>query len=143
MRLPLQRPVAVLALHGQLAPVAWAFAHAAPGLRVGFVQTEGGALPGRRSRTVAALRARGLLAGHITAGAAFGGEAESLTAAGALHHALHALDWDAAICGPGPGIVGSSSALGPDSATRPTLSRRRRSSRPTNGVFSWRTNAYS
>src|SRR5438874_3237994 len=112
MRLPLERPVAVLALHGQLAPVAWAFAQAAPGLRVGFVQTEGGALPGRRSRTVAALRARGLLAGHITAGAAFGGEAESLTTAGALHHALRALDWHAAICGPGPGIVGSSSALG-------------------------------
>ena len=112
MHLPLARPVAVLALHGQLAPVAWAFAQALPGLRVGFVQTEGGALPGGHSYTVAALRERGLLAGHITAGAAFGGEAESLTTAGALHHALRALDWHAAICGPGPGIVGSSSALG-------------------------------
>jgi hypothetical protein len=112
MSLPLLRPVAVLALHGQLAPVAWAFAQAAPNVRLGYVQTEGGALPGGHSRTVRALRERGLLAGHITAGAAFGGEAEAITTAGALHHGLSALGWDAAVCGPGPGIVGSSSPLG-------------------------------
>ncbi len=52
----------------------------------GYVQTEGGALPGGHSRTVRALRERGLLAGHITAGAAFGGEGEAITTAGALHH---------------------------------------------------------
>jgi hypothetical protein len=102
----------VLALHGQLAPVAWALAQAVPGARVGFVQTGGGALPGGHSRTVRALRERGLLAGHIKAGASFGGEGEAVTTAGALHHGVRALGWDAAICGPGPGIVGSSSPLG-------------------------------
>jgi hypothetical protein len=102
----------VLALHGQLAAVTWAFAQAAPGATLGYVQTEGGALPGSRSQTVRTLRERGLLAGHLTAGAAFGGEAEAITMAGALHHGLRALGWDAAVCGPGPGIVGSSSALG-------------------------------
>jgi hypothetical protein len=112
LRLPLRRPVAVLALHGQLAAVTWAFAQAVPGGRLGYVQTEGGALPGSHSQTVRALRDRGLLAGHLTAGAAFGGEAEAITTAGALHHGLRALGWDAAVCGPGPGIVGSSSALG-------------------------------
>src|SRR5271166_1094765 len=112
MSLPLQRPVAVLALHGQLAALAWAFAQRAPASTLGYVQTEGGALPGGHSRTVRDLRERGLLAGHVTAGAAFGGEAEAITTAGALHHALHALGWDAAVCGPGPGIVGSSSPLG-------------------------------
>ncbi|HSZ06541.1 MAG TPA: DUF3866 family protein [Solirubrobacteraceae bacterium] len=112
LRLPLERPVAVLALHGQLAGVAWAFAQAAPGAKLGYVQTEGGALPGGHSRTVRMLRERGLLAGHLTAGAAFGGEAEAITTAGALHHGLRALGWDAAVCGPGPGIVGSSSSLG-------------------------------
>jgi hypothetical protein len=35
-----------------------------------------------------------------------------VTTAGALHHGLRSLGWDAAICGPGPGIVGSGSALG-------------------------------
>ena len=45
-----------------------------PGQRLGYVQTEGGALPGGHSRVVRELRGRGLLAGHLTAGAAFGGE---------------------------------------------------------------------
>lgn len=114
LSLPLERPVAVLALHGQIAPVAWAFAQArgAGKARLGYVQTAGGALPGGHSRTVAELRERGLLAGHITAGPAFGGEAEAVTVAGALHHGLQRLGWDAAVCGPGPGIVGSSSPLG-------------------------------
>jgi len=112
LNLPLERPVGVLALHGQLAAVAWAFAQAQPGLRLGFVQTPGGALPGGRSRIVRALRERGLLAGHLTAGASYGGEGEAVTTAGALHHGLGALGWDAAVCGPGPGIVGSSSPLG-------------------------------
>jgi hypothetical protein len=112
LQLPIERPVAVLALHGQLAAVAWAFAQAAPKLRLGYVQTEGGALPGGHSRTVLALREQGLLAGHLTAGAAFGGEAEAITTVGALHHGLRSLGWDAVVCGPGPGIVGSSSSLG-------------------------------
>ena len=108
----LGRPVAVLALHGQLAAVAWAFAQAFPDSRLGYVQTVGGALPGGHSRTVRSLRERGLLAGHLTAGAAFGGEGEAITTIGALDHGLRALGWDAAICGPGPGIVGSSSPFG-------------------------------
>ncbi len=112
LELPLGGPVAVLALHGQLAPLAWAFAQAAPQARLGFVQTAGGALPGGHSRTVRELRERGLLAGFLTAGASFGGEGEAITTAGALHHGVHALGWDAAVCGPGPGIVGSSSPLG-------------------------------
>jgi hypothetical protein len=112
LHLPLDRPAAVLALHGQLAAVAWAFAQGAPGAKLGFVQSEGGALPGGHSRTVAQLRQRGLLAGHLTTGAAFGGEGEAITLAGALHHGLRTLGWDAAVCGPGPGIVGSASALG-------------------------------
>ncbi len=112
LELPLARPVAVLALHGQLAPVAWALAQGAPRAKVGYVQTSGGALAGGHSRTVRLLRERGLLADHVTAGAAFGGELEAITTAGALHHGIAALGWDAAICGPGPGIVGSSSPLG-------------------------------
>ncbi len=112
LTLPVERPVAVLALHGQLAAVAWAFAQARPGGRLGYVQTGGGALPGGHSRTVRALRERELLAGHLTAGPAFGGEGEALTTVGALHHGLQSLGWDAAVCGPGPGIVGSSSPLG-------------------------------
>ena len=55
----------VLPLHGHLAPAAWAAAQASPGIRVGYVQTGGGALPGvalpRRRR---AARARSALRPH-------------------------------------------------------------------------------
>lgn len=113
LRLPLARPVAVISLHGQLAPLAWAAAQAAPGMRVGFVQTAGGALPGAMSQTVRELAGRGLLAGHLTAGAAHGGhDGEAITTAGALHHGFQDLAWDAAVCGPGPGILGSATPLG-------------------------------
>lgn len=112
LQLPLGRPVAVISLHGQLAPVAWALAQAESGARVGYVQTGGGALPGGHSRIVRELRERGVLAGHVTAAPSFGGEHEAVSTAGALHHGVRALGWDAAICGPGPGIVGSSSPLG-------------------------------
>jgi hypothetical protein len=104
--------VLVLPLHGHLAPAAWAAAQAALGLRVGYVQTGGGALPGSLSHDVAELRERGLLAGHVTAAPAYGGEREALSAAGALDAAANRLGWDAALVGPGPGIIGSESRLG-------------------------------
>ena len=109
---PLGRPVAVISLHGQLAPLAWAFAQVHPGSRLGYIQTTGGALPGSHSQVVRDLRDRGLLAGHLTAGAAYGGEGDAITTAGALDHGLRGLGWDAAVCGPGPGILGTSTPLG-------------------------------
>jgi len=106
-------PVGVLALHSQLAALAWAFARRAPRASLGYVQTAGGALPGSHSRTVRDLLARGLLASHITAGASFGGASGyAVSTAGALAHGFGVLRWDAAVCGPGPGIVGSGSPLG-------------------------------
>jgi uncharacterized protein DUF3866 len=105
-------PVAVLPLHGHLAPAAWAAAQAWPGRRVGYVQTAGGALPGSMSRDVAELRERGLLAGHVTAAPTYGGEREALSTVGALDAAAGALDWDAILVGPGPGIIGSDTEFG-------------------------------
>jgi len=112
LRIPLRRPVGVFQLHGQLAPLAWALAQARGGLRVGYVQTAGGALPGGMSDTVRQLLGRGLLAGHTTAGPAYGGAQEAITTAGALHDGLAEEGWDVALAGPGPGILGSGSALG-------------------------------
>lgn len=112
LELPLDRAVAVFQLHGHLAPVAWAAARERPGLKVGFVQTGGGALPGAFSETVAKLRGDGLLCDHITAAPAYGGEAEAMSTAGALHAGFAERGWDCAIAGPGPGIIGSATALG-------------------------------
>ncbi len=104
-------PALVLPLHGQLAPAAWAAGRARPGLRVGYVQTAGGALPGTLSRDVADLRERVLLAGHITAGPAYGAEREAISTLGALDAAAR-LGWEAVVCGPGPGILGSATEYG-------------------------------
>lgn len=105
-------PVLVAHLHGQLAPALWAAAETRGGLRVGYLQTPGGALPGALSKDVSELRERGLLAGHVTAGAAHGGEHEAISVAGGIDAAASALGWQACVAAPGPGILGSSSRLG-------------------------------
>jgi hypothetical protein len=105
---PLAMPVGVLALHGQLPCAAFAL----DGARVGYVQTTGGALPGALSDVVAELLDRGLIADHVTAGPSFGGRHEAITVEGALDAGARRLGWDCALVGPGPGILGSASALG-------------------------------
>ena len=113
LQIPLGRPVGVFQLHGQLAPVAWALAQARGGLRVGYVQTAGGALPGGMSDTVrqlleprparrphdrrAGLRRRRRRRSRPPARSTTGSPTEG---------------WDVALVGPGPGILGSGSALG-------------------------------
>ena len=113
------RGVLVLPLHGHLAPAVWAAvggpreaAKAGDGLRVGYVQTGGGALPGSMSRDVAELLERGLLDGHVTAAPAYGGRDEAMSVVGALDAAAGELGWDAALVGPGPGIIGSETRYG-------------------------------
>jgi hypothetical protein len=105
-------PVLVLPLHGHLAPAAWAASEASPGIRVGYVQTGGGALPGGFSRDAAELLERGLLCDHITAAPAYGGRGEAISVAGALDAAASRFGWDAVLAGPGPGIIGSETRLG-------------------------------
>lgn len=105
-------PVLVASPHGHLAPAVWA-AHAEnPGIRIGYVQIAGGALPGGFSRDVAMLREKELLCGHITVAPTFGGEDEAISLPGALDAAVHGLGWEAVIVAPGPGILGSATPYG-------------------------------
>ena len=106
-------PVLVLPLHGHLAPVAWAAAQRTAGsARIGFVQAGGGGLPGTLSADVRELLERELLAAHVTASPSYGGDGEAISLVGALHAAAGSLGWDAAIAGPGPGILGSETRYG-------------------------------
>jgi hypothetical protein len=105
-------PVLVLPLHGHLAPAAWAAGEASAGIRLGYVQTGGGALPGSYSRDAAELLERGLICDHITAAPAYGGRGEAVSVAGALDAAANRFGWDAVVAGPGPGIIGSETRLG-------------------------------
>ena len=102
------RPVVACDLHSQLAPVAAAFAEAAPGRRLSYVMTDSAALPLALSDLVARLVDEGLVAETITCGQAFGGQREAVN----LHSALALATGDAIVVAPGPGVVGTGSRLG-------------------------------
>ena len=101
-------PVVCCTLHSQLAA---ACAGLGEGLRVAYVQLEGGALPLGLSDSVRALRERGLLATTVSQGACFGGDVECVNAASALAWAA-GTGHEAVVCAVGPGIVGTGSRLG-------------------------------
>lgn len=101
-------PVVACDLHSQLAPVAAAFAHRAPGRRLTYVMTDSAALPLALSDLVAELVERGLLLETITSGHAFGGQREAVNVASALLLA----SGDAVVVAPGPGVVGTGSRFG-------------------------------
>jgi uncharacterized protein DUF3866 len=98
-------PVVCCSLHSQLAPVCAALA----GLRVAYIQLQGGALPLALSDSVRELRARELIAATASVGACFGGDVECVTPWSAL---AWAKEYDVAVCAIGPGIVGTASRLG-------------------------------
>lgn len=106
------RPVVVCALHSQLAAVAAAFAHAAPGRRLVYVMTDSAALPLALSDLVAGLCGAGLLAATVTAGQAFGGDHEAVNLTSALDVAVAEATAAAIVVGPGPGVVGTGTARG-------------------------------
>jgi hypothetical protein len=101
-------PVVCCSLHSQLSA---ACAGLGEGVRVAYVQLEGGALPLGLSDTVRALRQRGLLSSTVSQGACFGGEVECVNVASALAWAS-AAGYHAVVCAVGPGIVGTASRLG-------------------------------
>lgn len=108
------RPVVVCSLHSQVPAVVVALKAAAPGVRVAYVMTDGGALPLALSDVVAALRARALLDVTLTAGHAYGGDLEAVNVPSALALAVApALGAaDAVVVGMGPGGVGTATRLG-------------------------------
>lgn len=101
-------PVVCCGLHSQLAPVV---AGIGGGVRIAYVQLAGGALPVALSDTVRLLKARQLLETAVGVAPCFDGDAQALSTASALAWAK-AKGFDIVVCGIGPGIVGSGSALG-------------------------------
>lgn len=105
-------PVVACSLHSQVGVVAAVLGHLRPELRVAYVMTDGGALPLALSDLVVQLRDAGLLVGAVTAGHAFGGDAEAVTIPSGLAVARGALAADVVVAGMGPGVVGTGSRLG-------------------------------
>ncbi|MGH2748661.1 MAG: DUF3866 family protein [Actinomycetota bacterium] len=105
-------PVVVCSLHSQIAAVAAGVKAAAPDARVGYLMTDGAALPIAWSDLVDELKKAGLLDVTCTAGHAFGGDLESVNVFSGLVALRAAGEVDAAVAAMGPGVVGTSSALG-------------------------------
>ena len=105
-------PVVVADLHSALAPILLAVRHDRPHVRVVYVMTDQGALPIAFSRSVAELRAAGLLAATVTVGQAFGGDLEAVTVHSGLLAARLALEADLVVVTQGPGNLGTGTRWG-------------------------------
>lgn len=105
-------PVVVADLHSALAPILLAIEYDRPGTRVIYVMSDQGALPLAFSRSVAELRASGLLAGTVTVGQAFGGDLEAVSLHSGLLAARLALDAELVVVTQGPGNLGTGTRWG-------------------------------
>ncbi len=105
-------PVVVADLHSAL-PAAIAGVRAQrPHARVAYLMTDGGALPIWLSRTVAGLRAAGMLVATVTVGQAFGGDLEAVTLHTGLLAARHVAAADIVVVSQGPGNLGTGTRWG-------------------------------
>lgn len=100
-------PVVLCTLHSQVAPVCAALR----GLRVAYVQVQGGALPVSLSDSVRTLQERGLIGTACAVAPCLDADAQFVTAAAALAWA-QAEGFDVAVCSVGPGIAGTGTRLG-------------------------------
>jgi hypothetical protein len=105
-------PVVVADLHSALAPILLAIADDRPSTRTVYVMSDQGALPLAFSRSVAELRASGLLAGTVTVGQAFGGDLEAVSVHSGLLAARLALDAEIVVVSQGPGNLGTGTRWG-------------------------------
>jgi hypothetical protein len=101
-------PVVCCTLHSQVAP---AVAGVGEGVRIAYVQLPGGALPVSLSNSLRVLKGRGLVELAVSSGACFDGGAQAVGVASALAW-VAAEGFEVAVCGVGPGIVGTGSSLG-------------------------------
>lgn len=105
-------PVVACSLHSQIPAVAAGVKAAAPDARVGYLMTDGAALPIQFSRLVAQMADAGLLDVTCTCGHAFGGDLESVTTFSGLVALRHVGRCDVIVAGMGPGVVGTGTPLG-------------------------------
>ena len=104
-------PVVACNLHSQIAGVA-AGIKATNAARVGYLMTDAAALPLAWSNLVRDLRDSGLLDATSTSGHAFGGDLEAVNVFSALVALRRVARCDAVVVAPGPGVVGTGTALG-------------------------------
>ena len=105
-------PVVACGLHSQIAAVAAVIKANSPQTRIAYLMTDAAALPLAHSDLVAELKQKGLIDITLTCGHAFGGDIESVNVFSALLAAKIVGEADVTVVSPGPGIVGTATALG-------------------------------
>ncbi len=110
-------PVVIADLHSALPAILAGYRAERPvtadsGPPVAYVMLDGGALPAWFSRTAAALKELGWLAGTITVGQSFGGDLEAVTLHSGLLAARHVLGAGLAVVTQGPGNMGTGTRWG-------------------------------
>jgi hypothetical protein len=105
-------PVVIGGLHSMVAPVCAAMKKLRGKIRIVYVMTDGACLPAAFSGTVRALKEKGIIAGTVTCGNAFGGDLEAVTKYSALAAARAALGADVIVAAMGVGIAGTGTRLG-------------------------------
>lgn len=105
-------PVVVVPLHSMIPAVVAVVKALAPEKRVGYLMSDGAALPASFSKIVRFLSKRDWIQGTITFGHAFGGDLEAVNIYSALLAARHVWKADLAVVGMGPGIVGTGTPFG-------------------------------
>jgi hypothetical protein len=105
-------PVVACGLHSQIAGVAAGVKAAAPGARVGYLMSDGGALPLAWSELARRLVAAGLIDVTCTHGHAFGGDLEAVNVFSGLVALRAAGEADVVVAAMGPGTAGTGTVLG-------------------------------
>jgi hypothetical protein len=105
-------PVVACGLHSQVAGVVSGIKASAPHARVGYLMTDGAALPIAWSKLIAELKLAGLIDVTCTSGHAFGGDLEAVNVYSGLAALKHAGGVNAVAIAMGPGVVGTDTALG-------------------------------
>lgn len=107
-----EMPVVVCGLHSQVAGAVAGIKAARPDARVGYLMTDGAALPLSWSDLVRRLKEVGLVDVTSTFGHAFGGDLEAVNVYSGLAALRHVGHMDAVVVAMGPGVVGTDTILG-------------------------------
>ena len=104
--------VVTCGLHSQVAAAAAGIRSARPDARIGYLMTDGAALPLAWSELAKELCKKGLIDVTCTVGHAFGGDLEAVNVFSGLAALRHGEICDVVIAAMGPGVVGTGTPLG-------------------------------
>ena len=105
-------PVIACSVHSQISPVASMLRERRPSATIAYLMTDGAALPLPHSDLVSEMCERGLIDLTVTTGHAFGGDLESVNIFSGMVAAFEVGHADVIVAAPGPGVVGTGTALG-------------------------------